>query len=338
MKFLENFLRAAPLLNTAQQPSPKSSLIVDIAPPTPQPYVLPNLKGAAVDFGGLIIRTLVSNSTSSGALSLLSVSSGPSELNLIHSHAEVEAFYTIKGSVQVFHNFDQGREVRANDFALLAPGNNHTYRPNDPDFQLTLCMAPGGIDEFFAEASEEYSGQAPFNAMDNSQLNVTKVVGLMPKFNIKPAPRNAINMEWTNGTTEDGIGTWHVEDQKLPEGSASPYFVASNRGPKFLHRESGQVIAQLTSGKQTKDKLSVATIATKPGNRPAEVSMFDVDQAFQVTEGQLSLEINGELVHLIFGDVAFVPKGTSFRYWSTVGFTKFIVWSAGSWTGRLSHR
>jgi mannose-6-phosphate isomerase-like protein (cupin superfamily) len=307
-----------------------SSLLVDKAPDNPQPYVLPNLKGAAVDFGGLIIRTLVSNATSSGSLSLLSVNSGPSGLNLIHSHKEVEAFYTLKGSVQVFHNEIQGREVRANDFALLAPVNNHTYRPNDLDFQLSLCMSPGGIDEFFAAAGNAYESSAPFDPDDHSQLNVPKVARLMPQYNISPAPSNAINMDWVNGTTEDGLDTWHVAGQTLPSNSITPYFISSNRGPKYLHRQTGQVIAQLASGKQTGNKLSVATIALKPSERPSTCVCFAVDHAFQVTEGQLSLEIDGRTAQLIFGDVAFVPRGTNFRYRSNVGFTKFISWSAGS--------
>ena len=327
---IENIVRAIPLLGVHQDTVfQQSSLIVDTAPDLPQPYVLPNLKGAAVDFGGLIIRTLVSNTTSSGSISLLSINSGASGLNLKHSHKEVEAFYTLKGSVQVFHNDDQGREVRANDFALLAPGNDHNYRPNDPDFQLTLCMAPGGIDEFFAEAGDSYTSLAPFDPQDHSKLDLPKVASLMPKFNIAPAPNKTINMDWTNGTTADGLDTWRIADQTLPADASKPYFIASNRGPKYLDPATGQVVAQLASGKQTKDKLDVATIALKPSDQPSGEMKFDVDQAFQVTEGQLSLEINGERVQLIFGDTAFIPKGTGFRYWSVVGFTKFILWSAG---------
>lgn len=331
MRLIPNLLRATAFLGARREVSfPDSCLIVDRAPNTPQPYVLPNLNGAAVDFGGLIIRTLVSNTTSAGTMSLLSVNSGESGLNLIHSHREVEAFYTLKGSVQVFHNSEQGRELRANDFALLAPGNNHTYRPNDLDFQLTLCMAPGGIDDFFAAAGESYDSRSPFDPQNQPKLDVPKVARLMPKYNIIPAPNNIINMDWTNGTTEDGLGTWRVECQSLPEASNAPYFISSNRGPKYLHRETGQVVAQLAVGKQTKNKLSVATIALKPCDKPNASPSFPVDQAFQVTEGQLFLEMKEEIVPLVFGDVAFIPRNTIFRYWSIVGFTKFIVWSAGS--------
>lgn len=317
------------VLATATAVPASGGLVVDAAPRSPQPYVLPNLQGVAVDFGGLIIRTLVPNTTSSGSFSLVGVNSGPAPLNLIHSHKQVEAFYTLKGSVQVFHNADAGRAVRANDFAFLATGHNHTYRPNDLDFQLTLCMAPGGIDEFFADAGDPYDSPAPFDPEGASMLNVTKVLGLMPEYGIVPAPTNTINTDWTNGTTADGLDTWHVADQSLPEDSSQAYFISSNRGPKYLQRDTGKVIAQLASGQQTSNQLSVATIAMKPGSKPVALQ-FNVDQAFQVTEGQLNIEIGGETVQMIFGDLVFIPKGAGFSYWSTVGFTKFIVWSAGS--------
>jgi len=79
---------------------------------------------------------------------------------------------------------------------------------------------------------------------------------------------------------------------------------------------------------QTGNKLSIATITLKPCKQMRPVK-FNVDQALQVTEGQLHIEINNETAQLIFGDLVFIPRGTYFTYWSTVGFTKFINWSAG---------
>ncbi|KAJ9504141.1 hypothetical protein H2202_000197 [Exophiala xenobiotica] len=325
-KIMQAITSAAAIMGAATPTM--GTLVVDTAPNTPLPYVLPNLKGAAVDFGGLIIRTLVPNVTSSGSLSIVGVNSGPSPLNLIHYHKEFEAFYALKGGVEVFHNSDQGRQVQANDFVLLAPGNNHTYRPNDLDFQLSLCMAPGGIDEFFAATGNPYNSLAPFDPEDRSELNVTKVLGLMPKYNIAPQPYNTINLDWVNGTTEDGLDTWHVADQTLPTDASKPYFISSNRGPKYLQRSSGKIIAQLASVNQTGNKLSIATITMKPCKKIRPIK-FNVDQALQVTEGQLHVEINNETAQLIFGDLVFIPRGTYFTYWSTVGFTKFINWSAG---------
>ncbi|KAK7027331.1 hypothetical protein VNI00_015294 [Paramarasmius palmivorus] len=318
MTHLLTFLIGLPLI--------LAGLIVDVAPDSPKPYVLPNLKGSAVNFGGLVLRTLVPNSTSEGALSVVGVNVGPSPLSLIHSHKEVEAFYTIKGSVQVFHDHDTGREMRANDFTLLAPGHNHTYRMNDLDFQLTICTAHGGIDRFFAVVGDPYNSSSPFDPESRHKLDPVKVLTTMPKFNISPAPRNLINTNWINGTTQNGLSTWRIADQKLPENASTPYFISSNRGPKYLKRDSGTIIAQLASGKQTSGKLSISTITLKPG-RGGPAMSFGAHQAFQVVEGQLQVEIGREMVQLIFGDLVFIPKGVEFRYWSRVGFTKFVNWA-----------
>ena len=191
-------------------------------------------------------------------------------------------------------------------------------------------MAPGGIDEFFAATGEAYTSIAPFNPESHAELDPRKVLGLMPKYNVVPAVDPKINLDWTNGTTDDGLDTWHVADQTLPSDSSKAYFVSSNSGPKYLDRSRGQVIALLATGKQTNDKLDVATITMKPSVERSGRLMFDVDHAFQVTEGRLCLEINGEDEQLIFGDVAFIPKETGFRYSSSAGFTKFIVWSTGA--------
>lgn len=52
--------------------------------------------------------------------------------------------------------------------------------------------------------------------------------------------------------------------------------------------------------------------------------------AFEVVEGLLSIKI-GEYpeAKLTTGDVAFIPKGTEFQYWSEVALTKVLFVSAG---------
>ena len=306
------------------------SLLVETAPGAPRPYVLPNLKGDVVDFGGLIIRTLVGNATSQGTMSLLSANTGPGPISIYHYHTQVEAFYIMKGSLQVFYNTDRGREMRANDFSLLAPGNNHTYKPDDMDLQLSLCLAPGGVDKFFAALGNPYDSTAPFSTASPPPVNVTKILTTMPEYGIIPHLNEQLNLNWTNGTTGDGLATWERSEQSIPRDKSQAYWISSNRGPKYLYRDPPHVIAQLASFEKPGNGLSIATITIAPTSKPPTFSHFNVHQALQVTEGQLMLEVEGyEGASLIFGDVAFIPKGTNFRYWSVVGFTKFVNFAAG---------
>lgn len=51
--------------------------------------------------------------------------------------------------------------------------------------------------------------------------------------------------------------------------------------------------------------------------------------AFDVIEGQLTVNIDAETVDLIEGDVVFIPSNTSFTYWSKVSFTQFLYVGQG---------
>lgn len=53
-------------------------------------------------------------------------------------------------------------------------------------------------------------------------------------------------------------------------------------------------------------------------------------QAFQVLEGQLTLEMAGETNKLIMGDLVFIPGNTTFSYWSDVRYTKMFVGAVGT--------
>lgn len=330
MLFFDHLSRAIACLAIGAVAVAPPSLLVETAPSTPRPYVLPNLKGDVVNFGGLVIRTLVSNTTSEGTLSVMSANTGPGPINIYHYHTQVEAFYILKGTLQVWYNTDQGREMRANDFSLLAPGNNHTYRPDDMDLQLSLCLAPGGVDKFFAALGSPYDSTAPFSTTNAPALNVTKVLATMPEYGIIPKLDDTINLNWTNGTTMDGLTTWDRSEQSIPSDKSKAYWISSNRGPKYLHRDPARVIAKLASFEKPGNGLSISTITIAPTSKPLTSIHFNIHQALQVTEGQLMLDVEGyECASLIFGDLVFIPKGTKFRYWSVVGFTKFINFAAG---------
>lgn len=52
--------------------------------------------------------------------------------------------------------------------------------------------------------------------------------------------------------------------------------------------------------------------------------------AFKVLEGLLSVEIRDyEVALLSGGDVAFIPPGVPFRYWSNMAFTKVLYVGKG---------
>lgn len=52
--------------------------------------------------------------------------------------------------------------------------------------------------------------------------------------------------------------------------------------------------------------------------------------AFEVLEGSLQVEMLGEKISLLQGDVVFIPGHTTYTYYSEVAYTKFLHVSQGA--------
>ena len=72
-----------------------SPLIVQTAPTSPQPYVLPHGQGFAFYFNGQVGRVIVSNETSEGTFSMVAANSGFTIPGAVHNHPHLmEALYS----------------------------------------------------------------------------------------------------------------------------------------------------------------------------------------------------------------------------------------------------
>ncbi|KAL9111310.1 MAG: hypothetical protein Q9227_004187 [Pyrenula ochraceoflavens] len=305
-----------------------SPLLVTTAPTTPKPYVLPHGQGFAFYFNGEVGRVIVANETSAGAFSVVVGNQGFTYPAAIHNHPHLmEALYVTKGSGNFFVN-DQGRVLRQNDFNMLTSGNNHTYNFIDPDSEFLTCIQPGGIEKFLIALGAPYnsSTNSPYDPQLYYPVNGTLALQIGPQYDTDFQLTASSNNDFTNGTTADGLSTWHIANQTLP-GSPVPYYISSNNGPKYLQRSLMQVIQPFATAKETNNRVTIGTIAmAKTKGTPATQS-FSAHQVFVVLEGQLTITMAGSTVNLIPGDAAFVPQGTEFSYESCVAWTKFYAYA-----------
>lgn len=109
--------------------------------------------------------------------------------------------------------------------------------------------------------------------------------------------------------------------------------MAKDFGPKYLSSVVGyQVIQPFVTPAQSGGEftLSTITIAKQLSNATAAAQSFEGHAAFEVLEGQLTVVMEGETLNLLQGDVVFIPRNTSYTYYSTVGFTKTLHISQGA--------
>ncbi len=312
-------------------------LLVTEVPTFVRPYVLPYLTEPGVQLNDDIIRLPVTTNSSGGAFSLFRLNGQVNRAVPTHYHSRFyESFFTIKGRVTLWAN-QEARELGPHDFGSMPPFQNHSFRLNEPDSEFLALITPGGFEPFYLNVSAPWSNpsDAPFPPdrpfpppeTENAQGAI---------FDYYPVDY-ALNNHLQNGTTNDSLH-WHDGNNTLPHSAVNPYYIASNWGPKYLHRSLGQVIAPITTPDQSGNgnySMSISTVVTRR-RRAGEISaghVFDRPQVFVVLEGLLSIEMLGQCVRMSTGDVAFVPTGTAFRYWSEVAFTKFYLGSNGKALG-----
>jgi len=315
---------------------PASTLIMDRAPDTVQPYILPHLSGFPILLAGQVYRVLVSAKSSAGAFSLLSGNSGYTAPAPTHNHPHlIETFYVSKGTANLFMN-QQSRVASPGDFQMLPPGNNHSLANTDNDFQVLTSYQPAGIEAFLLAAGQEYrsSTNSPFDPEHPGGFNISAAVGLAAKYDVRLALDYPLNLALQNGTSADGAETWHRAPQTLPPAQA-PYFLSSNMMPRTLNPGSNAVTSMLAGAAQTRNQTTIATIAiprARAGTDPLKdgARSHAVSQVVHVLEGTLTVRMRDETVDLGFGDTAFVPAGEPFAYTSHVAWTKFYVYANGT--------
>ncbi|KAJ5162758.1 uncharacterized protein N7500_004588 [Penicillium coprophilum] len=133
-----------------------------------------------------------------------------------------------------------------------------------------------------------------------------------------------------NGTAPGN--SWHTGDDSL-RGSGKPYFVANGYGPKYLSSKYGYQVIQPLVTKQSQDAdYTLSTISlSRQTKKNAPTYVLSGAAAFEVVEGVLMIQIGDYPVATLYtGDVAFVPVGVAFTYYSEVAFTKVLYVSSGS--------
>ncbi|OGM45340.1 quercetin 2 [Aspergillus bombycis] len=347
-----SILLLTPFAATDSVPSNKS-IIVDTAPNFVRPYVLPKYKGDAIKLtSSQTIRFSITANSSDGAFSLLQhngkasgwLSARPHTHGLTHEH-----LYCTRGRCQLWgqknvtNSSHEARVATPGDYGNIPPGSIHTFQLVDPDSQLTHVFHPGGFEKLFnvfSQGEHDTHGisspyvpipddPSPFGPMTPQEYNRLVSLDLYAAPEEEYIPRR----DFVNGTAGEAKQSWHDGPNTPPNDPTTPYFVAKDYGPKYLNTDIGyKVIQPLATPAQTDGNFTMGTIimSSKLANESVSTATLPHHFALQMEEGQLALRVQGyEWVHLLHGDVAFVPAGVSFSYYATVPYTKFMYMNAG---------
>ncbi|KAI0809563.1 quercetin 2,3-dioxygenase [Xylaria sp. FL0064] len=323
---------------------PPEALYVSEAPDHLRPYILEHLADTrAVNVSSQIYRFAVTGPSSDNAFTLISTNAPRSDALgvLPHIHQRhYESFFSYKGRVQLWAQKDDGeqqsRVLAPGDYGSVIRNTTHTFQILDPDTELTGVIVPGGFEELFYTLGDNFTTSTSTPYVPGTDLGLAgpdaDAISQLESFDVYAQLDFEPRRDLVNDSAPAG-SIWHSGSNALGE-PGEPYFIANGYGPKSLNSQSGyQVIQPLTTHAQTQDlNFTISTISINKKRSNTTIPEYNLSgaSAFQILEGLLSIEIGQyETVVLSSGDVAFIPPGVSFRYWSNVAFTKVLYVGKG---------
>jgi quercetin dioxygenase-like cupin family protein len=257
---------------------------------------------------------------------------------LPHIHQKhSENFFSFKGRFQLWaqkgKEEQQARLLTQGDYASVTRNTTHTFQILDPDTEMIGIVVPGGFEELFYAIGTNYSSatDTPFvPAMSNGSTPDPGMMPALEKFDVYAQLDFEPRRDLVNGTAPID-SKWHTDDNALLS-SGKPYFVANGYGPKYLSSKYGyQVIQPLVTQQSQDADYTLSTISLSRQTKDnAPTYILSGAAAFEVLEGVLMIQIGDYPVATLYtGDVAFIPVGVAFTYYTEVAFSKVLYVSSG---------
>ncbi|KAH7072129.1 quercetin 2,3-dioxygenase [Paraphoma chrysanthemicola] len=341
-------LTAAGVACAATSNSEARSLYVDVAPTYLRPYVIQHYASAqGITIGPQYYRFYVTGPSSNHAFTLMGTNAPQSsDLGVLphHHQRHFENFFNLKGRFQLFaepkgSGEQEARTLTQHDFGAVPRNATHTFKILDPDTEISGFIVPGGFEDLFLEAlggtNVTSTTHTPYVPTPNTNSSTTGPdAGTIASLQEYDVYAETAFVAEVNTSVFPANATWHTDANTLGEAN-EPYFVANGWGAKYLNSQAGyQIIQPLVSPAQSQDTnftLSLITINKQSANITLPSWNLPGTAAFQVLEGQLSIEIEGyPTASLLAGDVVLIPGNITYKYWSDVAFTKAVYISGGT--------
>ncbi|MEH3159598.1 MAG: quercetin 2,3-dioxygenase family protein [Sphingomonas taxi] len=284
-------------------------------------YVLRDGEGLSHLVAGQVIRTLAGVEQTGGGFGAV-VAECPLDRGPIPMHwheREHDTWFVTRGRLQVWAG-DQSRVLAPGDFAYVPPRITHSYRSVAPRTRFFGIVAPGGWEQFFADAGEVW-GMTGLPA-DGHPFDFSRMGPAMGKHRI-------MRVDAPVYAEATPIGP---ADQALPV-DQSAYFLEAGYGAR--HVLLGHLSTAVLTRAQSGGLLDMRVIeggrdAAMPPLRHAATHMF-----LYLLDGWVTLTIDGEDRQLTAGDAANIPAGTAYATRIRSGTARWLATSSGGDGGAL---
>jgi quercetin dioxygenase-like cupin family protein len=275
------------------------------------PYIVPHGRGLRHLVAGEVVTTLAGGTETAGAFGVLVADStwarGPIPMH--YHEREYDTWLCTRGKLRVWCE-DRCRTLRPGDFAYAAPFATHSYQGVSPRMGFFGVVAPGGWEQFMADAGEVWGMTALPPA--GRPFDFSRMGPAMAKHDVHRVD-NPIYAEAAE--MDEG-------DRQVPEDGRS-YFLEAGHGPRTTLL--GHLATVLIRPGQTGGTLDMRTVeagrdAAMPALRHRDTTTF-----LYVLHGEIALSLDGQEHRLTGGDGANIPAGTLYATRVLSGNARWVV-------------
>ncbi|WP_347304635.1 quercetin 2,3-dioxygenase family protein (plasmid) [Croceibacterium sp. TMG7-5b_MA50] len=288
-----------------------------------EPYVVRHGRGLRHLVAGEIVTTLAGGAQTAGAFGVLVADTqqarGPIPMH--YHEREYDTWLCTRGQLRVWAE-DQCRTLRPGDFAYAAPFARHSYQGVSPRMGFFGVVAPGGWEQFMADAGEVW-GMTGLPPADRP-FDFSRMGPAMAKHDVHRVPDAAYAEPTAMG----------ADDHDLPADGRS-YYLEAGHGPRATLL--GHLATTLITRAQTGGTTDMLTIeagrdAAMPLLRHRATATF-----LYVLAGEIALTLDGQDYRLTGGDGANIPAGTAYATCVTSGNARWVMASGNGDGGAMWH-
>lgn len=290
-------------------------------PGNPRPYVVRAGRGLRHLVGGEVVHTLAGGRETSGGFGVM-ICDAPWSTRPIPMHyheREYDTWLCTRGKLRVWAG-DQSRILRPGDFGYVKPFDTHSYQSVGPRMGFFGVVAPGGWEEFMADAGEVWGMTALPPA--GRPFDFSRMGAAMAKHDVH-------RVEDARFADATDMGE---ADQQLPDGNRS-YFLEAGHGPR--RALLGHLATTLISAAQCDGTLDIRTVEAGQGAAMPALRHEATTQFLYVLAGELAVTLAGEEYRVAGGDGVNIPPGTTYSTRVLSGTTRWVMASAGGDGGTL---
>ena len=288
------------------------------APPAPTraaPYVVRAGEGTCHLVAGQMVRTLAGVNETAGGFGAM-LCDAPLDRGPIPMHwheREHDTWFCTRGKLQVWCG-DQSRVLTPGDFAYVQPGGTHSYQSVAPRTQFFGVVAPGGWEQFFADAGEVWgmTGLPP----TGHPFDFSRMGPAMGKHGIMRI-ENPVYAEAT---------PMGVADRALPGGHTS-YFLEAGFGAR--HSLFGHLSTALLTASESKGMIDMRQIEAGRGAAMPVLRHADTHQFLYLVDGAVKVTLDCVEHVLSSGDAVNIPAGTAYATEVLSGAARWVASSSG---------